>query len=226
MVQLHPSFRRLLHEYIPRLQPEDLEAYDSLLALRWQLVHKRSLVSNNPRGFDIERYQEEVRRTLAIKGKAHPYAVDKVPYHPPFEKRGKATTEREKIDELIRIVTEAANNTIAPYRKQFDALHELWSARRNLALHQGGILQVPGSRAAWRGFSLALLKYYYVRYVRISTAGVLMTSALKNPSFVTRTALVIATVVSILFGINALTEGKKDGRNLPPPQADSAAVRQ
>ena len=199
MVQLHPSFRRLLHEYIPRLKPEDLETYDSLLALRWQLVHKRSLVSNNPQEFDVEKYLMRRRRDLQLIEKVRAKCAPKPVYLPPFG--GEAQTPREEIDELIRVVTEAANSIIQPYRKQFDALQKLWSARRNLVLHQGGILQMPSSLAGWRGLSVALFKYYGAQ---ATTASVLVMNALKNPAFVARIVAIIFTIMMLLFGVSSL----------------------
>jgi len=57
MMPLPPSFRRLLLAKIPKLKREDLNKYDSLLALRYQAVHQKSL--------DLERrkdFEEFIRK--------------------------------------------------------------------------------------------------------------------------------------------------------------------
>lgn len=135
MMPLHPGFRRLVLQNIPKLERKDLNDYDGLLALRLDFVHRRSHVDG---------------------------------------------AARKQLDVLIAETTQQANKIIAPYRKQFDALHKLWSARRNFALHQGGMLQIPSSWEELKGFAGALGGYLLVQ-VHPRILWLLATARFKNP---------------------------------------------
>lgn len=176
MVTLHPSFRRLVLENISKLKSEDLDHYDSLLGLRLQLLHQRSLPPKSR--FEVESDHNQP----APEPKQFPQAW------------------REEIDELIRLTTITANKIIAPYRPQFNALHKLWAARRNLALHQGGLLQIPSSIASWAKWGHALSQYYVAQ---IQALGPLVTYRIKNTSWWQVILIAIALTIGIL-GLSSL----------------------
>ena len=223
MMPLHPGFRRLVLESIPQLKREDLDNYDGLLALRLELVHRRSHVlgpknpgQTNPDGqgpndgASPSKGGDDVvmkRRTLIRRKQILP----------------SQGTPREELEHLIDEITERANAIIAPYRAQFDALHRLWSARRNLALHQGGILQIPSSGEGWKRFASALGNYLLVQ---MQTFPVLAKGRIARPAFIGRCAAIAALVSILLYGISSFEKGGNDNNPLPPKDPDSTAVRQ
>ncbi len=221
MMPLHPSFRRLVLEHIPDLDREDLDNYDSLIALRLEFVHRRSHVSGLPPIPIKTNPDNQGPKDGAGKPKTgdDPNA-SRSQFRPP--KRRQQGTPREELDHLIEETTRQANKIIEPYRAQFDALHKLWSARRNLALHQGGILQIPSSWEGLKGFVSALGNYFRVQ---VQTVPVLTKGRLTNPSFIGRWAAIAVMVSMLLYGVSTLKKG--DNGNFPPPKdPDSTAVRQ
>lgn len=223
MMPLHPSFRRLVLESIPQLEREDLDNYDGLIALRLELVHRRSHVlgpknpgQTNPdgqgpndgsgpsKGGDdvVMKRRTPIRRKQILPGQGTP---------------------REQLDHLIDETTARANAIIAPYRAQFDALHQLWAARRNLALHQGGILQIPSSGEGWKRFASALGNYLLVQ---MQTFPVLAKSRIERPAFIGRWAAIAALVSILLYGISVLEKGGNANAPIPRKEPDSTAVRQ
>jgi len=162
MTPLHPDFRRLVRKYIPQLDAEDLARYDGLIALRLDLLQQRSLVPGRQSGdLGVYKSSAQERPTGAV-------SVSQVPGSP-----------REEVDAFIDRVTQAANAIIAGVREEFDAVHRLWMARRQLAYKQGGLLQIPTSREALTGFVGALLNYYRVQ---ASTFSILLGNRIKNLS--------------------------------------------
>lgn len=223
MMPLHPSFRRLVLQNISQLDREDLDNYDSLLALRLDLVHRRSHVSaiqiqKNPEGSGPKGGSDYPPSGESPNAKRR--SSDR-----PKQASPAPGSPRAKVDDLIDETTRRANAIIAPYRAQFNALHKLWAARRNLALHQGGILQIPSSWEGWKGFAGALGKYVFVQLNFTKVVWPLTEGRLKNPSFLGRWAAIAAFVSILLYGVSTLQEG--DG-NFPQPQKapDSTAVRQ
>ena len=47
MLPLDPRFRKMVHKYIPQLNPHDLNRYECLLAYYWQLAQERDIIQNN-----------------------------------------------------------------------------------------------------------------------------------------------------------------------------------
>ncbi len=205
MMPLHPSFRKLVLENIPQLDREDLDNYDSLLALRLEFVHRRSHVVG-PRKPQTGEHDDS--------GKP-PSGDD-----PNAKRQG---TPREELDHLIEETTRQANKIIAPYRAQFDALHKLWSARRNFALHQGGILQIPASREELGNFFRTLGQYLRAQ---VQTFPVLAKGRLKRPAYVGRLAAIVVMVCMILYGLGSLEKDRNGKDPQPPRDPDSTAVQQ
>lgn len=223
MMPLHPSFRRLVLEHIPKLKREDLDDYDSLIALRLELVHRRSHVvgpkpigQTNPEGQGPKDGSGKPRN-----GDNH--NVSRRTRRRPNGEEPRQGTPREELDDLIDETTRRANAIIAPYRAQFDALHKLWAARRNFALHQGGLLQIPASREKWRSFFGALGQYLRVQ---VQTFPVLVNGHLKRPEYWGRLAAIVVMVSMILYGLSSF-EKDRNGKDPQPPRApDSTAVQQ
>lgn len=219
MMPLHPSFRSLVLRNIPQLDREDLDDYDGLIALRLELVHRRSHVPGPPQP-GVPNPDGESPRDDSGKPK-----IRRKLRRPPLVVWPREGTPREKLDFLIDETTRRANAIIAPYRAQFDALHKLWSARRNLALHQGGILQIPSSWEGLKCFAGALGKYVLVQLNLTKVVWPLTRGRLKNPSFLGRWAAIAAFVSMLLYGVSTLQKGG-DNVPQPPKDRDSTAVRQ
>ncbi|MBV6504990.1 MAG: hypothetical protein ILNGONEN_00546 [Syntrophorhabdaceae bacterium] len=56
---------------------------------------------------------------------------------------------RQRYDALIKLSENKAADIIARHYRKFELAHRLWMARRQIALHQGGLLQIP---TTWKGF--------------------------------------------------------------------------
>ncbi len=52
---------------------------------------------------------------------------------------------QERINKKIKIVNDTANEIFKDFKKEFDAVQQLWIARREFALEQGNLLQIPTS---------------------------------------------------------------------------------
>jgi len=222
MMPLHPSFRKLVLEHIPQLDREDLDNYDGLLALRLEFVHRRSHVAGPPPPIPIPPNPDD-QGPKDDSGKPRDGDNRRTPRRPPEGEDRRQGTPREELNHLIEETTRRANAIIAPYRPQFDALHKLWSARRNLALHQGGMLQIPTSREGLQGFANALGSYLRVQ---VQTFPVLAKGRLKSPSFVGRWAAIVVMVSLILYGLSSLAKGDNGNFPRPPKDPDSTAVQQ
>src|SRR5262249_36091380 len=106
MMPFHPSFRFLLRKYIPQVANEDLDRHESLMALRLQLKLER----NMPPGTPTPDYRQAV-----------------------------GESSRDLRNRLIREATVQANGTdgtgvFSGFEREFNAVHRLWTARRQLAL--------------------------------------------------------------------------------------------
>ncbi|MEK7728763.1 MAG: hypothetical protein AAB354_10150 [candidate division KSB1 bacterium] len=218
MITLHPGFRRLVLKNIPELDSEDLNDYDSLLAYRWQLEHEKSLVPG--------KVSPEPKPPQPPAHEEPPIEVDKVSrstQHPTTSTSdgSRSTTPRDEVVRLISTATRLANSIIDDYRPQFDKLHELWTARRNVALRQGGMLQIPRNGQELTTLAGALGTYYWVQ---IKTFPTLAISRIKN--FPWRTWVLVGVFVSVaLLALASLDDGtdRKDPR--PPQPPDSTQVR-
>ncbi len=213
MVTLHPSFRRLVLKNIPKLKSEDLDNYDSLLALRLELVHRRSLVP------DIQvdgtkPYEPDGQGAPPDEGKPLPMR----PYGElPEDTGSRQETPRQKINRLITETTLRADKTIEPYREEFDALHRLWVARRNFALHQGSSLQIPSDPKDFWNFVKAAGVYHGVQ---LQTLPRVTLSRIKKVEWGRVLAVAVAAGL-VLYGISQL-ELKDPGRDPQPPDSTIA----
>lgn len=68
-------------------------------------------------------------------------------------------TPKEKLDELIKDATQSAHQIIEPHRAEFEALHQLWIARRQLAFQQEDVLQIPTTVGGVGRVAGAFFKY-------------------------------------------------------------------
>ncbi len=219
MITLHPGFRRLVLKNIPQLDGEDLNDYDGLLAYRWQLEHEKSLardkgaqpgVSEKKPKHEHEEPPAEIDNAARAAG------------HPRHGGHGSThTTPRGEVVRMITTTTRLANSVIGKHRTQFDKLHELWAARRNVAVRQGGMLQIPRNLNELTALAGALGTYYWVQ---IKTFPTLASNRLKN--FPWRSWVLVGVFVSLaLLALASLDEreGRKDP--LPPQSPDSTQVR-
>lgn len=217
MMTLHPGFRRLVLKNIPKLRSEDLDNYDRLLALRWELVHRRAMVDEaqgdvkTPQGSSTPTHEERPGGPQPIRD--YRELPSQVPHR---------HASRREIDQLIDETTRQANRIIARYRKEFDALHKLWVARRNFALHQGGMLQIPSDPKDLANF-LRALRFYIV--VQAQTLPALTANRIKNIPW-GRVLAAAATAGLVLYGLGQF-ESKDPGQKPPPqPPPDSTMIRQ
>jgi hypothetical protein len=131
MMPFHPTFRFLLRRYIPQVSNRDLDRHESLMALRLQLILERHMRPESQRS-EYSRKEE----------------------HPPRDLR----------DQLIREATIEANGgrekgIFAGFEREFNAVQELWIARRQLALTSSPQFRSP----SWNRLFRSLLHYYKVR---------------------------------------------------------------
>jgi hypothetical protein len=214
MITLHPGFRRLVLRNIPQLDAEDLNDYDGLLAYRWQLEHEKSLapgkVIAEPRPPKEKEPQIETGKGARAAGPPSPGGQDT-----------SNATPREQVVRTISTTTRLANSVIGEHRPVFDALHELWTARRNVALRQGGVLQIPRNWNELTTLAGALGTYYWVQ---IKTFSTLASNRIKN--FPWRSWVLVGVFVALaLLALASLDKGQ-DGRDSKPPQSpDSTQVR-
>ncbi len=134
------------------------------------------------------------------------------------------TATRGEIDALIRKTTEQANRIIAPVRTEFDALHKLWMARRNLAFRQGGFLQIPTTTKGLRFLFQATRAYFGTQR---EVFGVLTKYRLRNKSNRKRLLAIAVLILLVLFGLDSLDRNRKpnDDRPPDPKPPDSTIVR-
>lgn len=162
MTPLHPDFRRLVRKYIPQLNAEDLARYEGLIALRLDLLQQRSLVpGRQSEDLGVSKKSTPGRPAGAVSSSPAP------------------GSPREEVDAFIDRITRAANDILAGVRKEFDAVHRLWLARRQLAYKQGGLLQIPVSWEKLTGFLGALGNYYRTQ---AATFPILLGNRIKNLS--------------------------------------------
>jgi len=134
------------------------------------------------------------------------------------------TATRGEIDALIRKTTEQANSIIAPVRMEFDALHKLWMARRNLAFRQGGFLQIPTTPEGLRFFFQATRAYFRTQR---EVFGVLTKYRFRNKSNRKRLLAIAVLILFVLLGLDSLERNRKPNNDRPPDPKppDSTIVR-
>lgn len=200
MTPLHSEFRRLVRKYIPQLDAEDLARYEGLIALRLDLLQQRSLVPG--------RQSEDlgVSKKSAPGRPAGAVSSSQVPGSP-----------REEVDAFIDRVTRAANDILAGVRKEFDAVHRLWLARRRLAYKQGGLLQIPTSKEELTGFLGALGNYYRAQ---AATFPILLGNRIRNLS-PGKVLFYVAMAGLLSFSVCNLTK-PDDGRKPQTPGSGTA----
>ena len=165
MMPFHPSFRFLLRKYIPQVSNEDLDRHESLMALRLQLRLERSMRPETTR-----------------------------PDYPQTQRK----SPRDVRNQLIREATVQANSTdgtgiFSGFEKEFNAVQQLWVARRHLALRPNPYSQTLSSLKRWKKLVESVLKYYSVR---LGTFLVLETNRFR---FFKRRILAV-TIVLVLVG--------------------------
>jgi hypothetical protein len=135
MMPFHPSFRFLLRKYIPQVSNEDLDRHESLMALRLQLKLERNMPPETPT---------------------------------PDYRQAAGESARDLRNRLIREATVQANGTdgtgiFSSFEREFNAVHRLWTARRQLALRPNPYSQTLSSPGRWRKLAGSVLNYYRVR---------------------------------------------------------------
>ena len=135
MMPFHPSFRFLLRKYIPQVSNEDLDRHESLMALRLQLKLERNMRPETTRSD----YSQTQRKS-----------------------------PRDVRNQLIREATVQANGTdgtgiFSGFEKEFNAVQQLWTAGRQLALRPNPYSQTLSAPKRWKKLVESVLKYYSVR---------------------------------------------------------------
>ena len=67
------------------------------------------------------------------------------------------------IRERVKDYTGEAEKILLPYKNSYNAAHKLWIARREFALEQGYLLQIPPTFQRFVRFSRKAVKYQFVR---------------------------------------------------------------
>lgn len=155
MMPLNLSFRKLILRNIPELKADDLDRYESLLALRTELIHDLSEAGNSvvfPNG-DPENGDESIPGEAGEKGT-------------PLRKKrvlpGGAQVRRQEtvpIIEQIKNITQQVYNRLSPFRERLAALHAIWISRRQLALSEGNLLQIPNTKEGFKNLFGAIYDY-------------------------------------------------------------------
>src|SRR6266850_4378505 len=135
MMPFHPSFRFLLRKYIPQVSNEDLDRHESLMALRLQLRLERNMPPGTTR---------------------------------PDYKQAAGESARDIRNQLIREATVQANGTdgtgiFSSFEREFNAVHQLWIARQQLALRPNTYSQTVSTQRHWKKLVGSVLNYYRVR---------------------------------------------------------------
>ncbi len=121
MLPLDPRFRKMVHKYIPQLNPHDLNRYECLLAYYWQLAQERDIIQNN-------------------------VPDDRNPHLPKFKKKQAAADDPKTVDELsgrMKQVIEEANTILKPYANSYNSVVDFWNAHGRLAVQQRNFFQLP-----------------------------------------------------------------------------------
>jgi hypothetical protein len=130
------------------------------------------------------------------------------------------------LDENIEKAAREANAILAPYKKEFEAVLRLWLARRQLALKQGGLLQIPTTWEGFVGFFGALGNYLWVQ---VTTFPTLTRNRIKNLSLGHWVAIAVL-VILLCLGAISLKKGDQIGKIPKQPEngaliQDSTAIR-
>jgi len=120
----------------------------------------------------------------------------------------------------ITSISNESEEIFQNYSKQYNAVHELWLARRQFALEQGKYLQIPTSFTALYRYVETGFKYHLVQ---IKTLPILWINQLKY--FLRNVGsggfLVLAVVVAlILLGLGALNLKNDRDREWPKPDQE------
>lgn len=128
MTPLQFAFRKLLLRNIPKLTSDDLDRYDNLLALRADYIHQLQL-NSLPEEIIVHVKKSPIRKIVDLSKKIKATLQQAIP--------------RNDLIDAVKISSDEVHQVIEPHRVRFEALHRLWIARRQLAAHQGNLLQIP-----------------------------------------------------------------------------------
>lgn len=124
---------------------------------------------------------------------------------------------RDVIDDLVKKVAGRTNEVLGPFRKEFDSLQRLYTARRRLGLSGGKFLQIPSSPSRFARFVIQILK---LRWLQLKTFWFLLwprlTNALKEA---TVPKLAGGAAVICLLAISVGIFHSHVGKQLRPPVA-------
>jgi hypothetical protein len=150
MLPLNLSFRRLILKYIPQISVEELERYENLMALRDQIFHEKIIYKNN---------QLRPKTPIGNNKEDDPDQQGK--------NRKNEITKRERIppdwDKLLTEISNEIADIFVDYKKEFKAVLNLWSARRQFALAQGSLLQIPTTCKDLKRYIKKGIMFHWVR---------------------------------------------------------------
>lgn len=240
------SFRRLILKYIPQLKPEDVDRYESLLALRFHLRHERNYdpVLTPLQGPDVQEPPEpkppkkppvsevksnnEQQEDIEDNGNKSDDMKDEDQGGNGGDNDGgqnsvaspdkpEETPYQKDISSKLEHVSGKAKDIIAPVALWFNLVHRLWIARQQFALEQGHFLQVPPTVEGLARFAKAAIRYAVVSVITLPR---LEFNRIKY--FVENTSPVgvivgIGLIVLTVVAIDVLGSG---GNGMPPQISD------
>jgi hypothetical protein len=169
MLGLEEKFRQFVLRRIRPLTDETLKDYEGLAALESELIQDWEILQYET-GYEVERYGQPPRARgkkkilLSSKPAKAYYARQK-------------SGEQGRLVRLIKLADRRADILMAPYEKEYSALHDLWIARRRLALTSGNFFQISWRPTKLWRFLSAWGKY---RTTQIKTGFILLPTWLKD----------------------------------------------
>ena len=148
MTTLDLRFRKLLLKNIAKMRSNDLDRYDSVLALRAEFIEQlqtdglADCGDVEADGGDVETDGGGVEKPpTPLKELARDDDQElqsQIVQHDPLPSR--PVTE---LSQAIRMTSDESEKIIRPFFPRFRELHKLYMARRRLAVQQGHLLQIP-----------------------------------------------------------------------------------
>lgn len=214
MMPFNFSFRRLLIKFIPQVKKEDIDRYESLLALRHQLYLE--LVFAPPE-------DDEEEKKKSGDNKDHPKKSsneDSISKNPAGQNAQDPVEEyRERVRKQIDQVSGKAAAIFRGFEKEYTDLQKLWTARRKFAVEQGNLLQIPPSLESLGRFISAAFNYYITV---IRTFPTLQGNRLefffkKLANEPLRILVIFVLALFIIWGVNAVTQPPQEAPLPPQP---------
>lgn len=152
MLPLNLSFRQMMKKYIPQISSGKLNDYENLLGLRHRLYQEQSIANHIQKKYPPGRKIKQGDGMEIERAQSYRQAL--------------MSSLTSEVDEIFK-----------NHDKAFAAAVQLWIARRQFALEQGYLLQIPTSIESLRRYIRAYKNY---RKVQIKTLPTLWCSKAIN----------------------------------------------